>query len=106
MQDALKPETFRRLYTDFAAQNPMWNEISSSTGAVYQWDPASTYIQEPPFFEDFSLTPEPLAEIRGARAWGQIRVRSTHRTHQRSLLDSQHRVRNPNQPALCPHYPY
>jgi aconitate hydratase len=70
MQSALKPEIFRQLYTDFAAQNPKWNEIPSSTGAVYQWDTESTYIQEPPFFEQFSLKPGTLAEIRGARALG------------------------------------
>ncbi len=38
MQAALKPEVFRKLYKDFAAQNPKWNEIPSSTGNVYEWD--------------------------------------------------------------------
>ena len=38
MQSALTPEIFRRLYRDFADQNPKWNEISSSTGEIYQWD--------------------------------------------------------------------
>jgi aconitate hydratase len=38
MQSALKPEVFRKLYKDFAAQNPKWNEIPSSTGNVYEWD--------------------------------------------------------------------
>src|SRR5262247_1312218 len=50
MQAALKPEVFRKLYRAFAEQNPKWNEIPASTGNVYQWDPQSTYIQEPPFF--------------------------------------------------------
>ncbi len=70
MQSALHPEVFRRLYRDFAAQNPKWNEIPSSTGDVYQWDQKSTYVQEPPFFEDFSLQPGKIAEIHGARALG------------------------------------
>jgi len=68
MQTALKPEVFRALYKDFAAQNPKWNEIPSSTGAVYQWDAGSTYIQEPPFFVNFSMKPGAISEIRGARA--------------------------------------
>ena len=55
LQAALKPEVFRRLYRDFAEQNPKWNEIPSSTGNVYEWDDKSTYIQEPPFFENFAL---------------------------------------------------
>jgi aconitate hydratase len=70
MQTALQPDVFRRLYKDFAAQNPKWNEISSSTGNVYEWDRKSTYIQEPPFFEQFSMQPGSIAPITGARALG------------------------------------
>jgi aconitate hydratase len=70
MQSALKPEVFRRLYRDFAAQNPKWNEIPAGLGQVYQWDRQSTYIQEPPFFQNFSLQPGGIAEIKGARPLG------------------------------------
>jgi aconitate hydratase len=70
MHAALKPEVFRRLYRDFAAQNPKWNEIPASTGQVYQWDEQSTYIQQPPFFENFSLQPGHIAEIKAARPLG------------------------------------
>ena len=70
LQAALKPEVFRKLYSDFAEQNPKWNEIPSTTGNVYSFDPASTYIQEPPFFTSFSLTPGTITEIHGARPLG------------------------------------
>jgi len=70
MQSALKPEIFRKLYRDFADQNPKWNEIQSSTGEVYQWDEKSDYIHEPPFFKDFSMEVGHIEEIRGARALG------------------------------------
>jgi aconitate hydratase len=70
MQAALKPEVFRKLYTDFAAQNPKWNEIPSTTGNVYSFEANSTYIQEPPFFANFSMQPGTIKEIRGARALG------------------------------------
>jgi aconitate hydratase len=70
MESALKPEIFRKLYKDFAAQNPKWNEIPSSVGNVYEWDRNSTYIQEPPFFENFAMTPGSIAPITGARALG------------------------------------
>lgn len=68
MRSALDPETFRRLYKDFSKQNPMWEEIPSTPGVVYAWDQASTYIQEPPFFENFGMQPGALSAIRGARA--------------------------------------
>jgi aconitate hydratase len=70
MKTALKPEVFRTLYKDFAAQNPAWNEIPSSGGNVYRWDAKSTYIQEPPFFENFSMQPGTITEIKGAMALG------------------------------------
>jgi aconitate hydratase len=70
LEAALKPEVFRRLYRDFAAQNPKWNEIPASTGNVYAFDPASTYIQEPSFFTQFGMQAGTIGEIRGARALG------------------------------------
>ncbi len=70
MQAALKPAVFRKLYKDFAAQNPKWNEIPASTGNVYEFDAQSTYIQEPPFFVDFSLQPGTISAITGAKALG------------------------------------
>src|SRR5258708_21302691 len=70
MQAALKPEVFRKLYADFASQNPKWNEIPSSVGNVYEWDAKSTYIQHPPFFENFGLQPGTINEIKGARSLG------------------------------------
>ncbi|PYL38496.1 MAG: aconitate hydratase [Verrucomicrobia bacterium] len=70
MQSALKPEIFRKLYRDFADQNPKWNEIPSSTGDIYQWDEKSDYIHEPPFFENFSMSAGNIDNIVGARALG------------------------------------
>ncbi len=70
MQSALKPDVFQKLYRDFAEQNPKWSEIPSSTGDVYEWDTASTYIQEPPFFKNFSTQHGELNEIKGARPLG------------------------------------
>jgi aconitate hydratase len=63
---AFDPATYRKLYADFQ-DNPLWNEIPTSTGAVYAWDPDSTYIQEPPFFTDFRMEPGPITAITGAR---------------------------------------
>ena len=70
MQAALKPGVFRKLYKNFSAQNPQWNEIPAASGSVYAWDPQSTYIQEPPFFARFGPQAGPINEIRGARPLG------------------------------------
>src|SRR5438552_6719558 len=70
MQKALAPETFRKLDRDFADQNPKCNDIASSRGDIYRWDEKSDYIREPPFFQNFSVEPGHIEEIRGARALG------------------------------------
>jgi aconitate hydratase A / 2-methylisocitrate dehydratase len=67
LRSAFDPETYRRLYSDFAEQNPLWNEIPATTGNVYEWDQQSTYIQEPPYFEGFSNAVEKWNDVRGAR---------------------------------------
>jgi aconitate hydratase len=67
---ALKPEIFRELYANFASQNPKWNEITSSASDLYAWDEKSDYIQEPPFFDHFSMEIGEIEEIRDARPLG------------------------------------
>ncbi|MFN2453026.1 MAG: aconitate hydratase [Pyrinomonadaceae bacterium] len=64
---AFDPETYRRLYSDFAEQNPLWNDIPTSTGDVYNWESQSTYIQEPPYFEKFSMKPGEACDIKAMR---------------------------------------
>ncbi len=70
MRSALTPDVFRKLYRDFANQNPKWNEITSSAGEVYQWDEKSNYIHQPPFFKDFSMKVGKIENILNARALG------------------------------------
>jgi len=70
MSAAVDPDTYRALYSDFTAENPLWNDIPSMVGEVYEWNEESTYIQEPPFFQDFTMKPAGIAEIKGARPLG------------------------------------
>lgn len=67
MREAFDPETYRELYGNFAEQNPMWNEIPTSSGLTYQWDPNSTYIADPPFFVGFGADVGEMENIHGAR---------------------------------------
>jgi aconitate hydratase len=61
------PAVFQKLYAGFAEQNPLWQEISSSTGDLYAWDENSTYIQHPPYFENFGPDAGVAADVIGAR---------------------------------------
>jgi aconitate hydratase len=67
LASAFDPGDYRRVYSDFARQNPLWNEIRVATGALYEWDPASTYIRQPPYF-GASMAGTPSLHIDGARA--------------------------------------
>ncbi len=67
VEEAVTPEQFRDRYADVFTGNETWNAIEGTKELVYAWDPASTYIREPPFFHDLTLDPKPVQEIRGAR---------------------------------------
>ena len=62
------PENFRREYGDLAGARELWDAVPEAGGAVYPWSPQSTYIKEPPFFEDFASGPGKIGNMTGARA--------------------------------------
>jgi len=64
---AMNPETFRRLYDGIERSNEAWNRIPVRGGQLFDWQPDSTYIQEPPFFIDISPEPAGIKPIEGAR---------------------------------------
>lgn len=64
---SMSPETFQQEYAKATLGPPEWQAIPSSTGDLYQWDPQSTYVQEPPFFVDMPAQPGPIEPIRKAR---------------------------------------
>jgi aconitate hydratase len=66
---AMDPKTFKRLYSDLTKDHTLWNKISATEGQVYNW-PDSTYIAEPPFFEDFEMSPGRTASVKDARILG------------------------------------
>ncbi|MFA4912515.1 MAG: aconitate hydratase AcnA [Burkholderiaceae bacterium] len=70
MHFALNPEVFRANYAQVRS-NPgkLWEKIKGVSGEIYNW-PDSTYIAEPPFFQDFGMTPKAMPAVTGARALG------------------------------------
>ena len=64
---AMNPAVFRERYSDFTRDNALWNDIPSTRGDVYAW-PTSTYIAEPPFFENFTLEHGKPCDIKNAKA--------------------------------------
>ncbi len=58
---------FRKGYASVFAGDENWNAIEVPEGEVYKWEPASTYVRNPPYFEGMTMTPGAVADIRGAR---------------------------------------
>ncbi len=67
MDQALSPELFRQRYAEVFEGEERWKTLPVPQGDLYQWESQSTYIQEPPFFQDLSLEVPQVKDIRGAR---------------------------------------
>ncbi len=64
---AMDRATFQRLYSNIAKASDLWAQIQAASGLAYKWDTQSTYIQEPPYFDKFSMATGEIDEIKGAR---------------------------------------
>ncbi len=67
MAQSVKPEMFKKSYGNVFGENAQWNEIPITGGELYEWNEASTYIQEPPFFDDLTLEVKPIQPISDLR---------------------------------------
>lgn len=67
MEKHVTAEQFRKQYANVFTGNEQWNKITGAGGDTYSWDPKSTYIQNPPFFEKVTKTPAEIHPIRAAR---------------------------------------
>ena len=67
MSSSLTPDMFNQQYGNVWDGNETWNEIPVSGGDIYEWDDASTYIQEPPFFTELNREIDPISNIVDAR---------------------------------------
>jgi aconitate hydratase len=67
INEYIKTAMFKREYGKIFDGDEKWKAIEASQGELYAWDPASTYIKHPPYFEDMSVEPEMPGDIENAR---------------------------------------
>ncbi|KDO71343.1 hypothetical protein CISIN_1g002610mg [Citrus sinensis] len=66
VQKSVLPDMFKATYEAITKGNPMWNQLSVPSGTLYAWDPKSTYIHEPPYFKDMTMSPPGPHGVKGA----------------------------------------
>ncbi|MCA0306780.1 MAG: aconitate hydratase [Actinobacteria bacterium] len=64
---AISAEMFTSRYADVFAGDETWRSLPTPTGETFDWDVDSTYVRKPPYFEDMPATPQPVADVTGAR---------------------------------------
>ena len=64
---AVAAEMFTRGYADVFAGDERWRDLEVPPGDVFAWDPESTYVRKPPYFDGMPAEPEPVTDIHGAR---------------------------------------
>ncbi|KAF8780532.1 hypothetical protein HU200_001662 [Digitaria exilis] len=66
VKTSVLPDMFKSTYEAITKGNPMWNELPVSASTLYPWDPSSTYIHEPPYFKDMTMTPPGPRPVKDA----------------------------------------
>jgi aconitate hydratase len=64
---AVKPEQFRKRYSQVLEGDARWKALDIPKGETFTWDPKSTYVRKPTFFDDIPKEPRPLSDLKGAR---------------------------------------
>ena len=72
VQQCVKQEMFKREYSRIFEGDEHWKTMEAPTGPIFAWDPKSTYVKEPPYFEGFTPQPKQLTDIEGARVLAML----------------------------------
>ena len=72
VQQCVKQEMFKREYSRIFEGDEHWKSMEAPTGPIFAWDPSSTYVKEPPYFEGFTPQPKTLTDIDGARVLAMV----------------------------------
>ncbi len=72
VDEAIASEMFTRGYADVFAGDERWTGLPTPQGATFEWDPDSTYVRKPPYFDGMSREPEPVTDVEGARVLAKL----------------------------------
>lgn len=67
IDSSISSEMFKKDYATVFDGDHRWKSLDTPTGKTFDWDPKSTYVRKPPYFEGMPAQPEPVTDIAGAR---------------------------------------
>ena len=70
--DAIDDDMYARRYADVFAGDQTWQNLPTPTGSVFAWDPDSTYVRKPPYFDAMQAVPAPVSDVHGARVLAKL----------------------------------
>ncbi|MFE7795631.1 aconitate hydratase AcnA [Streptomyces sp. NPDC057460] len=70
--NSIGEDMFNKSYQDVFAGDAQWQALSIPTGNTFEWDPQSTYVRKPPYFEGMTMETTPVADITGARVLAKL----------------------------------
>ncbi|HZK05833.1 MAG TPA: aconitate hydratase [Actinomycetaceae bacterium] len=72
IDDSISREMFAASYADVFAGDEQWRNLETPEGDIFEWDPESTYVRRPTFFDGMGRHPEPITDIHGARVLAKL----------------------------------
>ena len=72
MASSINNEMFASSYADVFDGGERWKSLPTPKGDIFEWDPESTYVRKPPYFDGMSREPEPVTDITGARVLAKL----------------------------------
>jgi len=72
VETAIESKMFTASYGAVYEGDARWKNLDVPSGDAYAWDPKSTYVRKPPYFEGMSMTPTPLSDVKGARVLARL----------------------------------
>ena len=72
MSSSIDSDMYVRRYADVFAGDSEWRSLPTPEGEIFSWDPGSTYVRKPPYFDGMRREPQPVADIQGARVLAKL----------------------------------
>jgi aconitate hydratase len=72
VEASIASEMYTSDYSDVFAGDERWQTLPTPTGEIFDWDPASTYVRRPPYFEGMPREPQPVTDLDGARVLAKL----------------------------------